>query len=457
MREARSPIVRRLAAGAAIFAAVTLGGPLSASGRGTTLGSDWAQVGANAAHTGVSTDTTIGAAQIGSMTVSQQLEVPSAPAVLPAIAGGTAYIPIGEVSVIHAGGIETMSTAFATTGTGDIGTVYSSPGTVADEPVVDTPNHRLWAVDSTGTLLGFTTGCSAAFPATCSAISQAHVGTCSTSCTASPVLGSGVIAAATSDGNLAVYRANCTGTCAPLWRGSIGSSEASTPTIGNGFLYVGSSTGSVLAFNPECAHHGEMCTPAFHVPSGDTSRNMVAADPDDGIVFWTSADGSLYGSYGCAGGASNPVCGAQIVTPLGAGPVVATPLVDTVDREVIVALPSGVIEAFRIARCAGIASCALTRVWSVTLPLSTASATPSLANGVIWIGDTIGFLHAIAAAGCGSPSCSELALPPGFELAPNAADGMSTEVAAGAVWTASETTLLPGESPTYLLTTVVPG
>jgi hypothetical protein len=34
---------------------------------------------------------------------------------------------------------------------------------------------------------------------------------------------------------------------------------------------------------------------------------------------------------------------------------------------------------------------------------------------------------------------------------------MSTEVAAGAVWTASETTLLPGESPTYLLTTVVPG
>jgi hypothetical protein len=151
------------------------------------------------------------------------------------------------------------------------------------------------------------------------------------------------------------------------------------------------------------------------------------------------------------------------VTPLGTGPVVASPLIDTADQEVIAALPSGVVEAFRIARCRGAGTCALTRLWSVTLPfaLSTASATPSLADGVIWIGDTVGLLHAIAAAGCGAPTCSEIPIRPypgGFQLVSGAIGGMSTEVAGGAVWTASETPSLdPLLPPNYLLTTVVPG
>jgi hypothetical protein len=441
---------------------VGLVGPLGASGRTAFVSGNWSQVGANAGHTGASRDTSIGLADVGSIVVRSQDQAPGSPAVLPAISHAFVYVPTGYLPAFGGGLIESGPTSnFTAPSPTGPHVVYVAPGRVVDEPVVDNARHRFWVVDSTGTLLGFTTGCTAIFPALCSTVAaQANVGACPTACTASRVFRGGVVVASTSDGNLAAYRADCTGTCTPLWHATVGAGAHSTPSIAHGLVYVGSSGGSMLVFRLDCGDHGATCTPLWHVPSGETSSNTVAV-AREGTAFWTSADGNLYGSYGCTPHGSNPSCSPQIVTPLGAGPIVASPLIDAADQQVIATLPSGVVEAFRIERCPGAGSCALIRLWSVTLPfsLSTASATPSLADGVIWIGDTAGFLHAIAAAGCGAPTCSEIPIRPGgFQLVSGAIDGMSTEVAGGAVWTASETPspdpLLP---PSYLLTTVVPG
>ncbi len=433
------PGIARSSRIAALLAGLCLAGGLSSSSALAGEGA-WAQVGAGPAHTGMSKDTTIGTEDARSLTVESQFQAPDSPAVPPAVAQGLVYIPF---TLGTTGAVEIVSAVAEPEG-GEYrhGTLHT-PGTIADEPVVR--GHKLWVLDSTGVLEGFHLPCRAPEGSPgCFAAAHALVGACPSSCEASPVIAGGLVLALAGDGSLAAYSTRCTGTCTPVWRASVPGASDSTPSIFRGHALIGSSTGQVSAFPLGCS---TVCEPSWVSASGDTSHDTVASDEHHGITFWNSADGSLYGAYGCPASGSATSCPARIVTPLHGGPLTSSPVIDNADRLVIVALPGKTIDAFHIARCHRAATCALPSAWSAELPFAAGNFTPSLADGVLWIGDQLGFLHGYAAAGCGAALCEQLTTPP-LQLAATTS-GMFTEVAAGHVLAGAEN----GESA-YLLTFV---
>jgi hypothetical protein len=389
----------------------------------------WAQVGAGAGHTGMSLDTTIGVGDVGSLAVESQYEAPSSPLVPPAAAHGLVYIP----SATAATGIVDIVSAVINPEGGEFRHgVLHTPGTIADEPVIRA--RKLWVLDSTGTLEGFQLPCRQPEGSPgCLPSAHALVGACPSSCAASPVIAHGLVLVLTSDGSLAAYSSLCTGTCAPVWRAAVPGASDSTPSIFRGQALVGSSAGEVSAYPLSCTG---TCEPAWRAASGDTSNDTVAVDAGREIAFWNSADGNLYGAYDCPAAGASASCPPQIVTPLGGGPIASSPVIDAHDGLVIVALPGGTIDAFHIARCHHTATCALSPAWSGSLPFPAENFSPSLADGVLWVGDQRGFLHAYAAAGCGATSCEELTTSP-IQLAA-ATSGMFTEVADGHVLAGAE-------------------
>ena len=132
--------LRLIALAVLVSAGLLIGlvGPLESSGRTAFVSGNWSQVGANAAHTGASRDTSIGPADVGSVDVGAQFQVPDTPAVLPAISHGVVYVPTGDSAPFGGGTIESgPTTNFQVAGPGpqpapDV--VYVSPGRVADEP-----------------------------------------------------------------------------------------------------------------------------------------------------------------------------------------------------------------------------------------------------------------------------------------------------------------------------------
>jgi hypothetical protein len=422
-----SKALLRLVAGSALIASLALSAV--AAGADAATG-PWAQVGADAAHTGASTDTTFPLSALGAAVVQSQFQAPDSPAVAPAVADGWVYTPYSQAALGHGD----IAVAPDAGGAGDAAR-YVTPGAIADQPVVDRAAERVWVIDSTGTLWGFRTRCA---DASCPAVAQAHVGTCAPGCTGSPVVGDGVVVAATSDGRVAAYRSTCTGTCAPLWTAYAGAGVTSTPALHDGLVLVATARG-VRAFSLLLCGLLHGCAPVWMVPGGAAST--VSVDTDDGIAFWTSADGTLVGSYGCLLALVTGTCPARSVTPLDAGPLHAPPIVDAADHLVIVALPDGRVEAFQIARCAGWTQCALRRAWTVTLPEPLGDTSPALADGVLWVGDRYGLLWTLPAAGCGSATCGYG--HPGPPAAPYyqldaGIDSMSLEVADASVWASQE-------------------
>jgi hypothetical protein len=428
-----------------VVAAVLVG--VAAARPGTT----WLQVGGDGAHTSASGDTVFSTSNVSPLRVTAQLQGPFAPSVPPAISQDREY----SVFPGFGGGFVEGDSVALYTGRPADGTVqqlFLTPGTIGDQPVLDKNAHRLWVIDSTGTLYAFDATCTSS--ACMTPVATAHVGSCTTTCTASPFENGSTVVAVTSDGSLAAYSASCHGTCSPVWTANVGTNAHSTPTDGgSNTILVGSSTGSVEAFRSTC--HGA-CAPIWTSPSGDTSSDTVAYDAASGIAYWESADGHLYGAYGCTTG----VCAPSIVLPLGAGPLATRPVIDDADQNVFALLPTGVLTAWRIAPCASVGPCVPKHEFNVTLFASTAGSQAAVANGVLWVGDTIGFVHAVATAGCGgAATCSELLPPnPHDQLTTLNQDGMSAEIGDGAVWFTDESSAT-GYAPwdRSLLTAIVPG
>jgi outer membrane protein assembly factor BamB len=408
----------------------------AAASAAATVGS-WTQVGANAQHTGASTDTTISATQASSPHVRWLLQAPHSPLVQPAVWQGFEYQPFSPP--VGGGAIDVVNNDVLQL------TQWATSGEIADEPVIDESLGRLWVIDSTGTLDAFDARCRTG---PCPVVAHASVGSCPTACTASPVVGGGLVLAVTSDGHLAAYRGNCSAVCGPLWTADLGANAGSTPSLSGDLALVGSSGGAVEAFRLNCAAHRAACSPIWRAPSGDTGGNTVAIDPSTGIALWTSPDGNLYGVYGCPQHGSGITCRPKIVMPLGGGPLHTTPVVDSADGLVIVARPEGTVDAFHLVRCAGAGSCSLSLAWSASLPdphQAFGDASAALANGVYWIVDTLGALHAYRAGGCGAAVCGDLI--PNFYQLLTPAGAVGTEVADGQLWASGQDSSVSSAPP----------
>lgn len=388
----------------------------------------WPQLGADAAHTGASSDTTFPATTVNSLHALFVFQSPHAMPVPPAVAPDAAYAVFG-------GGIQVLGLD------GRPSAAYSTGATIQAQPALDEGRGVLWVLDAGGNLSGFRAPCAVS---DCR-VARAHVGECPTVCSAAPVVGHGMVVAHTSDGRLVAYRLSCRGTCAALWHGDTGPGVTSTPALAGDLAYVGTAGGAIAAYRLTCSTAGAACLPAWRAPSGDVRASTVAVDAGPGIAFWLSADGSLYGAYGCPMAGIDATCAPRIVVPLHAGALRSRPVVDAADGLVFVALPDGTVDAFRIARCAIAAgTCTPSPVWTGHISgygLMTGDDSPALADGVLWIGDSTGFVHAFTAAGCGAATCPDLLTVP---LQWVDADGaMQTEIAAGRIWLDAQDASLP--------------
>jgi outer membrane protein assembly factor BamB len=173
------------------------------------------------------------------------------------------------------------------------------------------------------------------------------------------------------------------------WTGAITTGETvSTTIVDNGMVYfVGNSTyngGTLYAFN--AAGCGKAtCTPAWTVYNASGWGYSPAAA--NGVLYIGGIDNALY-AFAEAG------CGATTCAPLWKGTTSSRVLTPPAIANGVVYVSDwypGDVLAFNASGC-GSATCS--SLWSYTLSGRYADASPTIANGMLYVSDDVGMLFA---------------------------------------------------------------
>jgi outer membrane protein assembly factor BamB len=262
-----------------------------------------------------------------------------------------------------------------------------------------------------------TTGCSGS-PKFCEPLWKASADGAS-KLASPPKVVNGVVYVGAQDGKLYAFDAagstGCAGTpvktCAPLWTAATGSEIAATPAVVNGVVYVGATDGRLFGFDAAgstgCAGSPvKTCAPLWKAATGSPiSGSPVVAN---GVVYVGATDSKLYafdatGSTGCSGIPTTcaPLWTAAVIGN-GNFPAVANGIVyvgsDTDDQH-----PG--LSAFDAAGsigCSGLPK-QCEPLWTAPGHLGVTES-PTVANGVVYVGDQDTRLYAYDAAG--STGCS---------------------------------------------------
>jgi outer membrane protein assembly factor BamB len=231
---------------------------------------------------------------------------------------------------------------------------------------------------------------------------------------ASPTVSDGVVyvpAGSAGSAYLFAFPVHCrveTGmSCTPLWRGRLDLGDAFEPVaVSNGFAYVPDYDGFIYGFKLNCKAKGGVCDPAWLGDTNELGPSPVAVA--DGLVFVGSQDENVYAfnASGCRseGGVCPPAWTGDTGSNVRSAPAVAYGTVFlTSDDGHIYAFPE---------HCP--ATCE--PKWTGTVgagPLDSRFASPSVANGVVYVSSSNGggqraLLAFPALCGVGQHRCQPL-------------------------------------------------
>jgi outer membrane protein assembly factor BamB len=215
--------------------------------------------------------------------------------------------------------------------------------------------------------------------------------------------------------------------CEPLWQGRAGKESIlySSPTVADGVVYVGAYDGRLYAFAAQgCG--AKMCDPLWTGKARGTieSTPLVAG----GMVYVGADDGRFY-AFDAAG------CGAARCDPLWTGPLPGPAFGSSpalADGVIYIGAAHG-LAAFAAGGC-GASSCE--PLWKAVDKNLFFGGSPAVANGRVYIA-LENELAVYDAAGCGQPKCQPLWL--GFGAGAQAIIESSPTVANGVVYVGRNT------------------
>jgi outer membrane protein assembly factor BamB len=379
-------------------------------------GCDWTMFGYGPAHTRSNpTEKTIGVGNAGLLTTAWTGTTFGEVESSPAVANGVVYVGAndGSLYAFDAAGSRGCSGTPATcaplwtaaTGGFVYSSVFSSPAVANGVVYVGSNDNKLYAFDAAGSR-----GCSGT-PKTCAPL---WTGTTGGTVESSPAVANGIVYVGSADHKLYAFDAagstGCSGTpktCAPLWSGTTGGTVGSSPAVANGVVYVGSfEDGKLNAFDAAgstgCSGTPKTCTPLWTgATAGDVESSPAVAN---GIVYVGSTDGRLYafgaaGSTGCSGA---PKTCAPLWTAIpeeSGGEILSSPAVangivyfGSTDHDLYA------FDATGSNGCSGTPKTCTVPLWFADTGGSIFSS-PSVANGVVYVGSGDGKLDAFDAAG----------------------------------------------------------
>jgi outer membrane protein assembly factor BamB len=217
----------------------------------------------------------------------------------------------------------------------------------------------------------------------------------------SPAVAHGLVYIGAYDGKLYAFKATGCGqsTCDPVWTATTGGSIESTPTVSKGTVYVGSDDGNLYAFKAKgCG--SSTCSPLW---KGTLGYAVFESSP--AIVKGTVYIGSQHGvaAFKAKG------CGKSTCTPLwrasdnndffNGSPAVAK-------GRVYIGVEDG-INVYKAKGC-GKSTCA--PLWSGfgSGRQAAVASSPTVANGVVYVGRNTGEILAWPAKGCGQSLCTNI-------------------------------------------------
>lgn len=236
----------------------------------------------------------------------------------------------------------------------------------------------------------------------------------------SPTVSGGVVYVGGFDGNLYAFTAAGCGhaTCQPLWTGATGGSIESSPTVSGGTVYIGSDDGKLYAF-PASGCGQPTCAPTWTGPLGGA---VEASSPavSGGTVF-IGSDHALV-AFPAAG------CGAATCQPLWRGTSGAdffggSPAVHA--GRVFIGIESN-LGVFKAQGC-GAATCSPTHLYEGAGEQASIVSSPTVADGVVYVGRNTGQVLAWPEKPCASFTCiqtwSSLTNEPIVSSSPTVVDG----------------------------------
>jgi outer membrane protein assembly factor BamB len=187
--------------------------------------------------------------------------------------------------------------------------------------------------------------------------------------------------------------------CRPLWTGATGGSIESTPTVSDGVVYVGSDDGNLYAFDAGgCGM--KQCAPLW---TGDLGSAVFESSPAvaNGLVYIGSQhDLAAFDANGCGHATCDPVWQAPNDNEFyGGSPAVTA-------TRVYIGLENG-IAVFDATGC-GAGDCDPLWTGFGSGFQAGVSSSPTVANGVVYVGRNTGEVLAWKASGCGSSFCTEI-------------------------------------------------
>jgi outer membrane protein assembly factor BamB len=380
-----------------------------------TASCDWPMFQYGPAHTGFNPyEQKIGVGNVGSLTTDWTGPTKSAPPASPAVSKGVAYVASDDtLFAFSASGTNGCSGAptvcdplwSATPG----GAAMSSPAVANNTVFVASDAGKLYAFDAAGS-----TGCSGT-PKTCSPLWTATLNVNSEFVT-DPSVAEGMVFAGTSSGTLAAFdvtgTTNCSGspkTCDPLWTATTQSAMGTSPTVADGVVYVGTGArggGTFYAFDAETGALLWTFTNGQEIWSSAAVANGIVYVPLSAGFSGTVAALAAFDASATTSCSGTPkTCNPLWIAPTASSAFLSSPAV--ANGVVYVGSGFGILYAFDAGGSTGCSGAPKTcaPLWTVvTTNPARAISTPTVANGVVYVGAGGGYAYAFDAAG--STGCS---------------------------------------------------
>ena len=216
----------------------------------------------------------------------------------------------------------------------------------------------------------------------------------------SPAVSGGSVYVAAFDGKLYAFPSAGCGqpTCAPTWTGQMGGSSESSPTVAGGLVYVAADDGKLYAF-PAGGCGQPTCPPTW---TGALGGPAYASSPAVvGTSVYVASDHALL--------AFPRSCGAPTCAPLWRGVhgpdfFYGSPAVHA--GRVFIGMENG-LGVFNSAGC-GQPTCAPQHLYFGSGAQAAVESSPTIANGVVYVGRNTGQVLAWREQPCAQLQCSEI-------------------------------------------------